>query len=153
MLYTSPLLRAQETADIIGKALEIEVVPDERLKEWDVGAFTGLTWEQIGAQYPDVAEQWRNMEEPTIPGAEGRGAFRSRVVAAFDAICSRHPEGTIGIVTHGGVMGAYINHLIKLSSRYSPFRFGNGSLTVVEIDPVRPRVALLNDACHLKGRD
>ena len=46
-LYTSPLLRARETAGIIGQALDVPVTPDERLKEYDVGDVAGLTWDQL----------------------------------------------------------------------------------------------------------
>jgi len=53
-LYTSPLRRARETADIIGETLGLPVVPDERLKERDVGDITGLTWTQIEEQYPGI---------------------------------------------------------------------------------------------------
>jgi broad specificity phosphatase PhoE len=55
------------------------------------------------------------------------------------------------VVAHGGTLGTYLNHLIGLPTRFSPFRFGNGSLTIVEAHPVRPRILLLNDTCHLGG--
>ena len=151
-LYTSPLQRAQETAEIVGEALGVPVVPDERLKEYDVGAITGLTWAQIEERYPEVARRWREASESLeIPGEEGDAPFRARVAAAFDEIGSRHTEGTVGVVAHGGTLGIYLNHLIGLRTWLSPFRFGNGSLSIVELNPVRPRIALLNDTCHLGG--
>ncbi|MBU0703329.1 MAG: histidine phosphatase family protein [Chloroflexi bacterium] len=151
-LYTSPQRRAQETADIIGQALGISVAPDERLREYDVGDITGLTWKQVEEQYPDVARRWTEASEDfTLPGEEGRAPFRTRVAAALDEIIARHVEETIGVVAHGGTLGTYLNHLIGLPSRFSPFSFGNGSLSVVEVNPVRPRILLLNDTCHLGG--
>jgi len=133
-LYTSPLQRARETADIIGQALGVEVVPDERLKEYDVG------------------ERWAEASESLeIPGEEGNGLFRERVVTAFDEIVARHEEGPAGVVAHGGVLGIYLNHLIGLPAWLSPFRFGNGSLSIAEVNPVRPRIVLVNDVCHLSS--
>lgn len=144
-LYTSPLRRAQETADIIGRALDVPVVPDERLQEYDVGDIAGLTWEQVVERYPDVAHRWAEaQEEIGIPGEEGHGPFRARVVAVFDDILSQHAEGPVGVVAHGGTLGTYLNHLIGLQAWLSPFRFGNGSLSIVEANPVRPRIVLLN---------
>ena len=144
-LYTSPLRRAQETADIIGRALDVPVVPDERLQEYDVGDIAGLTWDQVVERYPDVAHRWAEaQEEIGIPGEEGHGPFRARVVAAFGDILSRHADGPVGVVAHGGTLGTYLNHLIGLQTRASPFRFDNGSLSVVEANPVRPRIVLLN---------
>jgi len=152
VLYTSPLQRAQETAQIIGEALGVPVVPDERLKEYDVGDITGLTWEQVVEQYPGVAQRWAEaMESVEIPGEEGNAPFRARVVAAFGEVLSQHAEGPVGVVAHGGTLGTYLNHLIGLPSRFSPFRFGNGSLSIVEVNPVRPRISLLNDTCHLNS--
>ncbi len=155
-LYTSPLRRAQETAEIIGDALGLPVTPDERLKEYDVGDITGLTWGQIEEQYPDVARRWsKAMENLNLPGAEEHASFRARVTAAFDEVVARHEEhkeeGPVGVVAHGGTLGIYLNHLIGLPTRFSPFRFGNGSLSIVEADAVRPRIILLNDICHLGG--
>ena len=151
-LYTSPLQRAQETAEIVGEALGVPVVPDERLKEYDVGEIAGLTWAQIEERYPEVARRWaKEPEGLVIPGEEGNAPFRARVAAVFGEIGLRHPEGTVGVVAHGGTLGAYLNHLIGLPTWLSPFRFGNGSLSIVELNPVRPRIALLNDTCHLGG--
>jgi probable phosphoglycerate mutase len=149
-LYTSPLQRAQETADIIGETLGLPVVPDDRLKERDVGAFTGLTWAQIEERYPDVVRCLVEADENlNIPGEEDIELFRARVSTVFDEIVARHEEGPIGVVSHGGTLGTYLNHLIGLPSRFSPFRFGNGSLSIVDVSPVRPRIVLLNDICHV----
>jgi broad specificity phosphatase PhoE len=152
VLYTSPLRRSQETAEIIGQALDLPVVPDERLKEYDVGDLTGLTWEQVEEQHPDVAQGWAQAQDSLeIPGEEGTAPFRARIVTAFGDILSQHEDGPVGVVAHGGTLGTYLNHLIGLPTRFSPFRFGNGSLTIVEAHPVRPRILLLNDTCHLGG--
>lgn len=152
VLYTSPLQRARETAEIIGQALGVPVMSDERLKEYDVGDITGLTWEQVVEQYPDVAQLWaEGSESVEIPGEEGNAPFRARVAAAFGEIVAQHPEGPVGVVAHGGTLCIYLNHLIGLPSRFSPFHFGNGSLSIVEVNPVRPHIMLLNDICHLSS--
>jgi broad specificity phosphatase PhoE len=36
-------------------------------------------------------------------------------------------------------------------NRAIPFHFGNASLSIVEFTPRGPRLALLNDTCHLDG--
>ena len=150
-LYTSPLRRARETAEIIGARLGLSPVVDERLQEYDVGDIAGLTWEQVVTRCPGVATDWENGEEPSIPGEEGREHFRTRVLAAFEAIGSPHPGEAAGVVAHGGTLGTYLIHLLGLSVSYAPFRFDNGSLSVVQLDPLKPRILLLNDTCHLGG--
>jgi probable phosphoglycerate mutase len=155
-LYTSPLRRARGTAEIIGRTLGVPVVADERLKEYGVGDIEGLTWQQVVERYPDMAQRWAEAPESVeIPGEEGSASFRARVVAAFDEILAQHPQEPVGVVTHGGTLGTYLNHLLGLPTRFSPFHFGNGSLSIAEVNVgtslVRPRVLLLNDTCHLGG--
>lgn len=48
--WTSPLIRAQKTAEIALSGMTAEVDPD--LVEWDYGAYDGLTSDQIHAQNP-----------------------------------------------------------------------------------------------------
>jgi probable phosphoglycerate mutase len=155
-LYTSPQRRALGTAEIIGHTLGVPVVPDERLKERDVGDVMGLTWQQVVEQFPDLARRWVEASESVeIPGEEDTGAFRARVVAVFDDILTRFPEEPVAVVSHGGTLGAYLNHLLGRTSRFSPFSFDNASLSIVQVKPARnpawPHVRLLNDTCHLRG--
>lgn len=149
-LYSSPLQRARETAEIIANGLGVSVAADERLSEYGVGALTGLTSRQVVQQYPEVAERWNNAQSLTIPGEEGRESFRARVVAAFDDIRSQHSEGTSAVISHGGTLGSYLVHLLGLSISFTPFRFDNGSLSIVQPHRVKPRILLLNDTCHLR---
>jgi broad specificity phosphatase PhoE len=151
ILYASPLQRAQETAQIIARRIDVPVNLDPRLKELDVGLIEGLTWEQVLEQYPDFARRWEEApHEAELPGAEDRSAFRSRVVNAFEEIIARHDDGTIGVVAHGGTLGTYLDHTLGLPPGFSPFRFANASLSIVEQQPDFPRVVLLNDRCHLQ---
>jgi len=152
-LYASSLQRARETADIVGEALGLPVIADERLREHDVGDLAGLSWAQIEEQFPGVARRWAEADESLeLPGAEPRAQFRAQVAAVVEEIIAQYAEGPVGVVSHGGTIGAYLNHLLKISSRYAPFRFGNASLSIVDVNLVRPRIVLLNDTCHLEGK-
>lgn len=151
ILYSSPLQRALKTAKILGNDWGVPVIVDEGLKEYGIGHVTGLTWQEVVEQLPAVAERWEKAERLAIPGEEGRESFRSRVAATFEALGSRHSEETVGVVAHGGTMGAYLMDLLSLPTTFSPFCFDNGSLSIVESDPVKPRILLLNDTCHLEG--
>ena len=151
-LYASSLQRAQETADIIGEALGLSVTLDDRLQEYDVGDITGLVWPQVEERFPEVARRWLACDQTLeLPGGELHAQFHARVVAAVDEILARHDKGPLGVVAHGGTIGAYIAHLLDIPTRYTPFRFSNASLSIIEVEPVRPRIALLNETCHLGG--
>jgi len=151
-IHTSDLSRAAETAQILGEALRAPVYPDERLREHDVGILTGLTLAQIEQQHPEFMQALRHDPVlPAIPGEESTDAFRRRVVLMLDQIrASYDQEETVAIVSHGRTLGMILVHLLGLDpDRRIPFRFGNTSLSVVEVYPHRNLLASVNDLCHL----
>lgn len=151
IVYTSPLCRAQETAEAIAQALSIPLVADERLRERGVGAITGLTNEEIGARFPGFQEQWQQSRKMVAPPeGEQPAPFYTRVQAAFQSIIDRHPHGNVVVVTHGGVLASYLAQLLDMPEGYwAPFSFGNGSLSIVDLNGADFRVRLINDRCHL----
>jgi broad specificity phosphatase PhoE len=153
-LYTSPLRRALGTAEIVGAACGLVPVVARGLIEFHVGEFEGLTGREVAARYPEL---WARLQTGTewvpIPGAEDRAAFCERAAAAVAAIVAGHSGATVAVVSHGGTLGAYLNGVLGLDpQRYTPFTFGNASLTILEHDPARPRLVLLNSQCHLEGQ-
>ncbi len=153
VLYTSTLRRARETAEIITGVLNVPLVADERLRECDVGAIAGLNNKEIEARFPEWVQRWREtggLAPP--PGAEQPEVFWGRVVEAFDEIVGRHSGEVVGVVTHGGVLGTYLSHLVGVVRKgRSPFSLGNCSLSIVEFDTVGFRIRLVNDQYHLEG--
>ena len=154
-LYASDLRRAAETADILAARLNRPVVHDARLREYDYGLLNGLTWPEIEALGDQIGLNLRlDAEWPDIPGAEGLEAFRARVAAALEDIRARHQDGDIAaIVAHGGSLSVLLSHLLGLPPRrLFPFRLSNASLSIVEFYARGPRLALLNDTCHLPSQ-
>lgn len=101
-IVSSDLLRAAETASIIAQQLGVgPVVVDERLRERDVGQWTGLTRVEIDKGWPGWLEQARQPE-----GFEGVDAVLARVVESFGAMRTASPGGSLLVVTHGGVIRA-----------------------------------------------
>ena len=151
-IYASPLLRARETAEIIAEQLGLPAILDERLKERDIGALTGLSFDEVEERYPEIVRAWRqNPLHIPIPGAEDHVAFQRRVMSGVgDIVCRHEEDDMIAIVAHGGTLRACIAGLLALDSRKrQPWKFDNASLSVIIQDGARPRVTLLNDTCHL----
>jgi broad specificity phosphatase PhoE len=94
-VYTSDLSRARETAQIVAAELGLPVVVDPRLREVDVGSWSGLTSTEISERFPGAAR----------PG-ETNEALGERVVAALCDIAAAHDGGTVLVLTHGGAMRA-----------------------------------------------
>lgn len=153
-IYASDLSRAAETAEILAATLSVPLAFDKRLREYDVGVLTGLVWTEIESLHPDIGQalqQGRGWGH--IPGEEGTETFRNRLAAMLSDIKSRHDDGqNVALVSHGGSLGMLLIHLLEMDARRpSPFRFGNVSLSVVELGVRGPLVICLNDMCHLEG--
>lgn len=108
-LVCSDLQRARGTAGVIGEVLGL--VPDVRddLRELDIGAWSGLTREEIAARDPRLLALFDGAD-PDVrpPGGETRRELRARVRAAVEAIAARMPEGRIVVVAHLGVLRALV---------------------------------------------
>ena len=104
-VVSSDLRRAAETAEIAGARLGLPVEVDARLREVDVGEWSGLTSAEVEARYP---EGYRRRRGGRTGWAEGEelGAMAERVVSSLLEISARHPGQRVLVVTHGGPVRA-----------------------------------------------
>ena len=85
-----------------------------------------------------------------IPGAEPDEEFARRVRDGIEAIASRHPDQTVAVFTHGGVIG----RALAEASGSRPFAFlgaDNGSISQLVVTDGRWVVRGYNDTSHLVG--
>lgn len=158
-IYSSPIGRAMETAEVIGAKLALEVVPEPRVQEYDFGeAVSGRTWDEIREESPEVVEAMRSNESefPRYPGEEGRTAFQGRVRSAVADLIERHTgDQTVAVVTHAGpITVTLLDALGRPYSRPIPFVLDNASITSIEVNsggaPHLPPMIVtgINDTCH-----
>ena len=150
-LYSSPLARAADTARAIAAVTGTDIHFDARLREYNMGAFTGMTAEEIQAFLSGAGLSPRAEYEWVAPGGESAQETYDRTrVFAWDMV-RRHPGQTIMVVSHAGALGAMISAMLGLPpARRHPFGFGNTSVAKVIHDPHgRWRLRSLNDLCHL----
>jgi len=151
-IYTSPLPRARETAEGIGRALGLKPIPVENLREINFGDLDGVTLEEMRTRYPDLYARWRDKtdSEYTWPGGEKRADFFRRVAEACREILSRHDRGTVIIVAHGGTVRACLAHLMpdKLGEWWG-YSLDNCGITRLQVEDGTVRLLALNDTSHL----
>lgn len=109
-VYSSPLVRARETAQIIAAELDLPepvLVPD--MRERDFGAGEGM----LVADYLRTYGDWLS----EVPGSESLAQVAERALAALDLVArdarrrSAPIAESIVVVTHGGVIRALMNHV------------------------------------------
>ena len=145
-VYTSPRLRAVETAAPLAAVHGLTPVTDEGLCEIDFGDFEGRSYDEIERSHPELYRQW--METPTLvqfPGGESYASLRVRALDAMEAIRARHAGATAAVVSHGGVLRAMLADCLSMPDE-AIFRLDQsyGAISIVDwIDSV-PIVRLLN---------
>jgi broad specificity phosphatase PhoE len=139
---TSPLTRARETCDLAG--FGARATDWDMLREWDYGAYEGLTAEQIRAE---AGEQWQIWRDGVADGESlAELAHRADEVVAW----ARSADRDVLVFAHG--------HLLRaLGARWLGEPVGYGGRLV--LDPVglsvlgwaygAPAVARWNDTGHL----
>jgi probable phosphoglycerate mutase len=106
-IVASDLARARETAAIVGRAIAAPVQLDERLRERDLGHWSGLTSIQIAARWPVDLARLRSRDPDLQPGGgESLRALHARVGAFVAALMRAPGDGAIALVTHAGVLRA-----------------------------------------------
>ena len=106
-LVASDLRRARETARPLAAALGIEPLHDPRLRERDLGAWSGLTTPQIAGRWPAELARLRARDPDLRPGGgESIRDVRARAAAFFRELAVRPGPERWAVVTHGGVIRA-----------------------------------------------
>lgn len=109
LLLTSDLRRAWQTARAVGHYLGLEPSPDPRLRELDVGRWSGLTREEIAARDPERLAVFESGDPRCRPGdGETRLELRVRARRAVSEWVEEHPSALIAVVTHLGFLRALL---------------------------------------------
>ena len=104
-IYSSPLQRTCETAEILAERLGLSIRYREDVIEIDYGEWTGLTFDQI--RRDERWQMWsRSRGIAAIPGGESWRQVQERVVGALFDLQQAHPDGSVVIVSHGDVIRA-----------------------------------------------
>ena len=112
-VWSSPLVRSSETAEIIAAALHLPPPSvHEGLKERHFGAIQGIPKDELAELNPALLEQIlrRNPAASFIDG-ESMDEFADRVLDALDVIGSRQQGQRVLVISHGWVMDVVTRHV------------------------------------------
>jgi broad specificity phosphatase PhoE len=144
-LWCSPLLRARETADIVGARIELEPREDPRLAETDAGDWTDRLFTDVQAEDPDgFAGFVEGRPDFAFPGGESFAQQGARVAAALADV--ERGELPALVVCHGVVIRIALyqraGHRVALAERVP-------NAALVPLDPVEAEHAELGGGAAL----
>lgn len=108
-IYSSSLIRAIQTAEIVNKNLNVEIVKCDELIDVNFGDLTGKTWEEAKAQYGEEIRTsfFAQNFDYSMYGGESSAQVFERLKKLIERIKKEnHSENEVLLVTHGGIIRA-----------------------------------------------
>jgi probable phosphoglycerate mutase len=151
-IVASPMRRAVETAEVLSEACGLPFETHGDLAEYDRTALTYVPAHLRPGDDPDLQHIVDHGTYAPSPDAEQPDAFSRRALNAVEAVVAAHPGSRVAVVCHGGVINAFVGHIIGVP-RLLWFYPENASVTRVAAARTGLRTLLsLNETAHLLGR-
>lgn len=151
--YSSPLLRATQTASILAAPHGLTPQPVETLTECDVGRWEGLDWQTI--RYLDAEAYHKFMRNPAqhgYPGGETFADVYNRVTVCIDGLLRQHIGQGVLVIAHHVVNRTYLAGLMGLTpDQARQVTLDNCGISVVVCEGDQVSVNTLNAAFHLNN--
>jgi probable phosphoglycerate mutase len=149
-VYSSPMQRARETAAPIARVHGLEVIIDEGIAEFDRNSHWYVPVEELKASNDP---RWHEMLRGGGPYEDvDPETFRQVVVHAVERLIEANPSRRVAAVCHGGVINAYLTHILGIADPTGFFYPNYTSIHRIMAARTGERTILtLNETFHLKG--
>jgi probable phosphoglycerate mutase len=151
-IYSSPMLRARQTADALGRLTGVHVVMEHGLKEIDYGEWEGLRHDEVKARWLRAFEYWADdVASRGTPGGETAFHVAARAMRVVEAIRSRHQRGNVLLVSHKATLRVITCALLGLDVRLFRERIAQpvAAVTMFAVTDRTALLTLLGDRSHL----
>ena len=149
-VYSSSLRRAQQTAEpvVSNRGLELRIEPD--VAEYDKDSPEYVPVEELKANNDP---RWQAMLDGTMDGMEDHQAFATRSLAGVNRIIDAHRGERVAVVCHGGVINAYLSHVLGLDPGQRGFFYPNYTSIhrVAAASSGERSVVTINETGHLRN--
>jgi alpha-ribazole phosphatase len=149
-VYSSDLLRAIQTAEIVFPKHQIKTIPDFR--EFNFGIFEGLNYSELIEKYPGLHRDWiSNPLNVLLPNGEEFSRFRKRVSSALSHIISLNRNKTIVLVTHSGPIRLILCEVFGYGlERFWEVNHENATFSIIDYPEGRAPITIrINESSHL----
>ena len=143
-VYCSPITRARETAQPIGRAVKRALRIERDLADLDIGDWTGLSLKQA-ARRPEWETVQRNPSNFRFPGGESFPEMQTRMTSALGRIVARHPGQIVVAVSHADPIKAAVAQALGTPlDLFQRIMIAPSSITVVAYRRGGPAVLTVN---------
>ncbi len=151
-IYTSPMLRARQTADPLCRLVGAQPAVEDGLKEIEYGEWEGLEQDEVKARWPEVFEYWADdVASRGTPGGETAFHVAARAMRVVEAIRSRHQHGNVLLVSHKATLRIITCALLGLDVRLFRQRLAQpvGAVTMFAVTRSTAQLTIFGDRSHL----
>jgi 2,3-bisphosphoglycerate-dependent phosphoglycerate mutase len=147
-IWSSPLLRAQQTAAPLAAQLGLAVQIHDGIAEWDRNSHEYIPVEELKATN---YSEWQAMMQGKWTSDLDENEFYQVVNTAFEEIIAKHPQQRVVVTCHGGVINCYLAHILGME-RYAFFQPEYTSIHRVMASTKGDRnIRTVNEIAHLRG--
>lgn len=115
-IYSSPLKRALETAEMIARYHNVDVTPCQELIDFDYGPWTGLSHETVRQKFQAMYDEWvKNPHLAKFTRGDSLTHVRQRALEVVNRVVSKHQAGVV-LVSHRVIHKVIICALLGLSN-------------------------------------
>jgi len=137
-IFSSPIIRAKETAEIIAKNHpKAKFIIVDELKEMGLGSYINKRFDEV---------DWDLMPEDV----ESRTSIYERAKTIIEKVLEKYPEGTVLFVAHNAINKAMIRFLRKWHSEdRRSIPQGNTAISIFNISPKERKEIIFNCTKHI----
>jgi len=151
-IYSSPLDRTLETANIIANPHSMTPITQDGLREISHGHWEGLQRKEVEEKYPDEYAAWEADPFTFAPkGGESGISVLARALPVIREVVVNHTDRNVLVVSHKATIRIIISSLLGFDVRGYRDRLDQAPacLNILDFkDTVRARLMLFNDVSH-----
>jgi probable phosphomutase (TIGR03848 family) len=143
-LYSSPIERCLETAQIVAEPHRMDVLVRDDLGEVDYGAWTDRSFKMLRrTKLWERVQRWPSGVR--FPDGESLREVQTRSIAALEDICSEHPRKSVCVVSHADVIRLVVAHFLGVHiDLFQRISIGPASITILGVGEDGPKVVAVN---------
>ena len=150
-IYSSPLSRALQTAEVIAAPHRLKVRVSPNLNDLAFGKWQGLTLEEVRIRFKRSYATWVEApDKARIPGGETLNKVTERALTFVQEVVRKH-RGTVVLVSHRVVIKCLILALLGLdNSHFWNIKLDTASISIFSYADDRFVLNEHNNTCHLR---